>query len=61
MNMNFELNMNSNKLKILATIVAVCLLTIFALTALKWPGSFYAYGFMTFAFLGVVGGWYTPS
>lgn len=44
----------NNKLKMLATFVAVCLLTIFGLTALVWPGSFYTYSFMTFAFWGLL-------
>lgn len=42
------------KFRVLTAFVAACLLAIFGLTALKWPGSFYAYSFMTFAFWGLL-------
>jgi hypothetical protein len=43
-------NMLSNKFRILAALVLVFILTIFWLTALKWPGSFHTYALMTFSF-----------
>lgn len=46
--------MQSTKLQILATSVAVGISIIFGLTAWKWPGSLHTYIFMTFAFWGLL-------